>query len=48
VALPEPVDGGPGVGYAVADGERLVRYFTLAPNWPDNAVEVATITGAVS
>ena len=48
VALPVPVDGGPGVGYAVVDADRVVRYATLDPAWLDNAFEVATIAGAVS
>lgn len=48
VALPTPVDGGPGVGYAVVDAERVVRYRTLDPSWPGNGFEVATIAGAVT
>lgn len=46
VALPTPNDGGPGIGYAVVDSERVVRYSTLDPRWHDNAFEVATILGA--
>lgn len=46
VALPAPNDGGPGIGYAVVDSERVVRYSTLDPRWYDNAFEVATIVGA--
>lgn len=45
VDLPEPRDGGPGIGYAVVDSERVVRYSTLDPAWPDNAFEIATIVG---
>lgn len=47
VDLPEPNDGRPGVGYAVVDSERVVRYSTLDPAWADNAFEVATIVGSV-
>ncbi|HEV2087875.1 MAG TPA: hypothetical protein VGR21_06165 [Cryptosporangiaceae bacterium] len=47
VSLPEPNDGGPGIGYAVVDSERVVRYSTLDPRWCDNAFEVATILGAL-
>lgn len=43
VRLPEPVDGGPGIGYAVVDAAGVVRYSTLDPSWPDNAFEVTTI-----
>lgn len=43
VRLPEPVDGGPGIGYAVIDAAGVVRYSTLDPSWPDNAFEVTTI-----
>lgn len=48
VDLPTPVDGGRGIGYAVVDAERLVRYSTLDPAWRGNGFEVATITGAVT
>lgn len=48
VDLPTPQDVGPGVGYAVVDPARVVRYATLDPEWPANAFEVATIVGAVS
>lgn len=48
VDLPQPVDGGPGVGYAVIDTEGVVRYSTLDPAWPENAFEVATIAGATT
>lgn len=48
VLLPRPNDGGPGVGYAVVDSHRLVRYSTLDPSWAGNGFEVATIAGAVS
>lgn len=47
VTLPTPVDGGPGVGYAVVDAERQVRYSTLDPAYLVNAFEVATIVGWV-
>lgn len=43
VRLPGPVDGGPGIGYAVVDTAGVVRYSTLDPSWPDNAFEVTTI-----
>jgi hypothetical protein len=48
VRLPRSRDGGPGVGYAVIDATRTVRYSTLDPSWPGNGFEVATIAGAVS
>lgn len=48
VDLPEPNAGGAGIGYAVVDSDRVVRYSTLDPAWAANAVEVATIAGAVS
>jgi len=48
VALPAPVDGGLGVGYAVVDADRVVRYRTLDPSWPGNGFEIATIVGAVT
>ncbi len=47
VGMPEPVDGGRPIGYAVVDSERVVRYATLDPEYLGNAFEVATITGAV-
>lgn len=47
VDLPTPVDGGPGVGYAVVDSDRQVRYSTLDPVYLENAFEIATIVGAV-
>ncbi|MFC3689230.1 hypothetical protein [Aquipuribacter hungaricus] len=47
VDLPTPVDGGPGVGYAVVDSNQQVRYFTLDPVYLENAFEIATIVGAV-
>lgn len=47
VDMPEPVDGGRPVGYAVVDSERVVRYATLDPSYLDNAFEVGTIVGAV-
>jgi hypothetical protein len=43
VGLPTPVDGGRGIGYAVVDGQRQVRYSTLDPAYLANAFEVATI-----
>jgi hypothetical protein len=48
VDLPTPNDGGRGIGYAVVDGDRVVRYSTLDPSWPENAFEVATIAGSVA
>ncbi len=47
VGMPEPVDGGRPIGYAVVDSKRVVRYATLDPEYLGNAFEVATITGAV-
>lgn len=47
VELPVPVDGGPGIGYAVVDSDRVVRYSTLDPVYLDNAFEVETIVGSV-
>lgn len=47
VDLPSPVDGGPGIGYAVVDSDRRVRYSTLDPAYLANAFEVATIVGSV-
>ena len=46
VDLPRPRDGGPGVGYAVVDPDRVVQYATLDPSWPTNGFEAATIAGA--
>lgn len=46
VQLPEPNDGGPGVGYAVVDADRVVQYSTLDPSWPTNGFEAATIVKA--
>ncbi len=48
VQLPEPNDGGPGVGYAVVDPDRVVQYSTLDPSWPTNGFEAATIAQASS
>lgn len=48
VELPTPVDGGRGIGYAVVDADRRVRYSTLDPAWRGNAFEVDTIAGAVT
>jgi hypothetical protein len=48
VNLPTPNDGGRGIGYAVVDADRVVRYSTLDPSWPGNAFEVATIAGSVT
>lgn len=48
VDLPTPVDGGPGIGYAVVDSNRQVRYSTLDPVYLENAFEIATIVGSVS
>lgn len=47
VGLPNPNDGGPGVGYAVVDANGTVRYATLDPSWRGNGFEVATIVGAL-
>jgi hypothetical protein len=47
VHLPRARDGGPGVGYAVVDSGRVVRYATLDPRWSTNGFEVATIAKAV-
>lgn len=47
VDLPTPVDRGSGVGYAVVDSNRHVRYSTLDPVYRTNAFEVATIVGSV-
>ena len=43
VSLPTPVDGGLGIGYAVVDSQRQVRYSTLDPAYLVNAFEVVTI-----
>jgi hypothetical protein len=48
VQMPEPVDGGRPVGYAVVDSERVVRYATLDPDYLKNAFEITTIAGAVA
>lgn len=48
VGLPQSIDGGPGIGYAVVDAQGVVRYSTLDPAWADNAFELATILGATS
>ena len=48
VDLPSPNDGGPGVGYAVVDPDRVVQYSTLDPSWPTNGFEAATIAQASS
>lgn len=48
VDLPVPEDGGRGVGYAVVDANRLVRYSTLDPSWPGNGFEAGTLAGAVA
>lgn len=48
VDLPDPVDGGRPVGYAVVDADRVVRYATLDPDYLANAFEVTTIVGAVT
>lgn len=47
VELPPARDGRPGIGYAVVDSDRVVRYSTLDPSYLDNAFEVATIVGSV-
>jgi hypothetical protein len=48
VDMPETVDGGKPVGYAVVDVDRVVRYATLDPDYLINAFEVTTIVGAVT
>lgn len=48
VGLPRARDGGPGVGYAVIDSGRTVRYATLDPSWRGNGFEIATIAGAIT
>lgn len=48
VDMPQPVDGGRPVGYAVVDPERVVRYATLDPDYLSNAFEIETILGAVA
>ena len=48
VDMPQPVDGGRPVGYAVVDSDRVVRYATLDPSYLANSFEVTTIVGAVS
>ena len=48
VEMPEPVDGGRPVGYAVVDSDRVVRYATLDPEYLTNAFEIQTIVGAVA
>jgi hypothetical protein len=48
VDMPQPVDGGRPVGYAVIDSERVVRYATLDPDYLTNAFEIETILGAVA
>jgi hypothetical protein len=48
VDMPQPVDGGRPVDYAVVDSERVVRYATLDPKYLANAFEVETILGAVT
>lgn len=47
VDLPTPVDQGSGIGYAVVDSDRQVRYSTLDPVYLTNAFEIATIVGSV-
>lgn len=47
VRMPQPVDGGRPVGYAVVDSDRVVRYATLDPDYLANAFEITTIAGAV-
>jgi hypothetical protein len=48
VHMPEPIDGGRPVGYAVVDAVRVVRYATIDPDYLSNSFEVATIVGAVA
>jgi hypothetical protein len=47
VDLPTPVDAGHGIGYAIVDSDRRVRYSTLDPAYLDNAFEVVTILGSI-
>jgi len=47
VDLPSPVDDGPGVGYAVVDSNRQLRYSTLDPVYLENAFEIVTVVDAV-
>jgi hypothetical protein len=47
VDMPQPVDEGRPVGYAVVDSDRVVRYATLDPVYLSNAFEIATIVGSV-
>ena len=48
VDMPQPLDGGRPVGYAVIDSERVVRYATLDPAYLTNSFEVTTIVEAVT
>lgn len=48
VGMPQPLDGGRPVGYAVVDSDRVVRYATLDPSYLGNSFEVATIVRAVA
>jgi hypothetical protein len=48
VDMPQPVDGGRPIGYAVIDSGRVVRYATLDPSYLRNSFEVTTIVGAIS
>jgi hypothetical protein len=48
VGMPEPVDGGRPVGYAVVDSDRVVRYATLDPDYLTNGFELETIVGSVA
>lgn len=48
VDLPRPNDGGRGIGYAVVDADRVVRYSTLDPSWLRNAFEVKTVATSVT
>jgi hypothetical protein len=47
VDMPQPVDGGRPVGYAVVGSDRVVRYATLDPEYLTNDFEIATIVKAV-
>jgi hypothetical protein len=47
VDMPEPVDGGRPVGYAVVDAGRVVRYATLDPEYLMNGFEITTIVKGV-
>ena len=45
--LRDPRDGAPPVGYAVVDGQGLIRYRTLDPTMAEELDEVDTVVGAL-